>query len=46
MNTLGLRDLMGVVTDINPGNHTIETRDGTSNNEYSRYQFQLLQLLR
>ena len=41
MNSLGQRNLMGVVMDVNEGNYTIGTRDGMLNNEYSRNQFQL-----
>ena len=41
MNSLGQRNLMGVVMDVNEGNYTMGTGDGMLNNEYSRNQFQL-----
>ena len=36
MNSLGQRNLMGVVMDVNEGNYTIGTRDGMRNNENYR----------
>ena len=41
MTSLGQRNLIGVVTEVENDNYTTGTRDGILNNEYSRNQFEL-----
>ena len=41
LTTLGQRNLIGVVTEVENDNYTIGTRDGNLVNEYSRDQFTL-----
>ena len=41
MNSLGPRNMLGVVTNISEGVYTIGTRDGTLNTAYTRNQFEV-----